>query len=824
MYWTSRGRMAATIALAVLRAAGAAPCTAQVAPGAWTKVDLPPASRVWMGGRLGDALRRGVERLGRAPYTAPWLRADVSFETNRIFTNYSGDVSGRFIELASLTTPKDRHRPGTLDPVVAELPRLQKPDGHFGVDVDLQKPLVRGGAVITLLWGNARLLVGLVTAARELHNPALLACARRLGDFYVRSADQLCSPDRLAEYRSSGNYGDGYSCCYFPAIEGLVLLYRATGDARYLAQAQRMAAFFREFDALPVDHSHGNLCTWRGILDLYDVTHDRSLLDRAQAKWEAAVHGGFVWPVGGVGEHWYVSFTGDEGCSESDWLRFNLELWRHTGAARYLDMAERLLENQYVENQCETGGFGWRPFEADAAGPYATHGPVQEWNFCCSFHGPLGLYYLKSYLATGSAKSIRINFPYTFSAPVRAGGADWLVDVRTTPNWRAGACVSVVSAKPASAHRRPTALRMRMPVWAAGATVAAGAGRPNPARIEGDSILLARSLSGPARFTVRFRAPIHVEARRFVRLQPRPGQVTRLKDVTLTVGPEVLSLLPARGAGRPVLLALVDAAGNLDLPRAPDGEWRSVPLSSVDAGAAEIRSALASAQPVALASSVDQDRRRSAFALDLVVAPSSWLTPVARRRIAHAAQPAPRRGLVTGERLERTPEVWQAPDAWRFAADGLHVDGGGIGLIDGQGYSDYRFEFDMVIPREGEGIAGWVVRARDADDCILFQLQTADSTFHAPQYKTRPNTLRPHVRRNGAWTIDDPIPLPKPVLRGESHHIAVECRGARIAVFLDGERIREQGDAGCRTGGVGFRAEGAGEAGLYSNIALRRLP
>ena len=186
-----------------------------------------------------------------------------------------------------------------------------------------------------MLWGNARLLVGLVTAAGQFHDAELLASARRLGDFYVNTADQLCSPAREADYRSSGTYGDGYTCCYFPAIEGLAMLYRATKDDRYLKQAQRMAEFFTKFDCLPVDHSHGNLCAWRGILDLYEITGNRTYLERAEAKWDAAMNGGFVWPLGGVGEHWHVFFQGDEGCSESDWLRFCLELWRFTGKTRY---------------------------------------------------------------------------------------------------------------------------------------------------------------------------------------------------------------------------------------------------------------------------------------------------------------------------------------------------------------------------------------------------------------------------------------------------------------------------------------------------------
>jgi hypothetical protein len=775
-----------------------------------------------MGGEPGEALSRGVARLGLPPYTAAWLRADVSFEMQRIFTNYSGDASGRFIELASLTSPKGVRRPSTLDPVVSALPGLQKADGHFGAEVDLRKPLTQGGPVITLLWGNARLLVGLVTAARELHRPALLAAARRLGDFYVNSAPQLCSPDRMADYRSSGTYGDSYTCCYFPAIEGLVMLYRATHDARYLSQAERMAGLFRSFDALPIDHSHGNLCAWRGILDLYDVTRKPEYLAGAKAKWRAAVQGGFVWPIGGIGEHWYVSYNGDEGCSESDWLRFNLELWRHTRDTRYLDMAERLVENQYIENQCANGGFGYRSFESGGSGPCATSGVVQEWNFCCSFHGPLGLFFLKSYLATGSADGIDVNFPCTFSAPVRAGGSEWRVSARAYRDWPGGACECTVTVSPAVDHAAPVALRMRMPSWAEDPIVARSGSRcVRPAAKDG-YLLLARGIRRRTVLAVRFRARVRIEARRF-RSVPAPTAGTLLHDVTLTVGPKVLSVVPARGGIRPTIVATVDPSGRLDLPRGPGREWRSLLVDGDRAGSSEEAVGLGGAQPVVLRPSDGKDRRRQVFALDVLVVPARTIPVAARRRMAAYFAPLARTAPVYGADLENDPDVWEAPGGWRFTHDGLLIDSGDVGLIEGTGYKDYRFEFDVRLPEQGTGITGWVVRSQDTGNCVMFQIQSADTTYSAPEYKTRPNTLRPHVRRDGAWTIMDPVPLPVQVRRGETHHVAVECVGSRIAVYLDGRRVCEQDDAGYRDGAPGFRV-GGGETGLFSHISLRKLP
>src|SRR3990172_12970858 len=65
---------------------------------------LPRAQEVVLGGGAGAAYRLGVERLRQPPYdSVDFLRADLSHELKRLFTNFSGDMSGRYIEIATLT-------------------------------------------------------------------------------------------------------------------------------------------------------------------------------------------------------------------------------------------------------------------------------------------------------------------------------------------------------------------------------------------------------------------------------------------------------------------------------------------------------------------------------------------------------------------------------------------------------------------------------------------------------------------------------------------------------------------------------------------------
>src|ERR1035438_838655 len=83
--------------------------TATAATADWSRVTLASPGGVELAGPVGAALKRGVERLNQPPYTTDWLLADVSFKLNRAFTNYSGDVSGRFLELAALTSLLGRY-------------------------------------------------------------------------------------------------------------------------------------------------------------------------------------------------------------------------------------------------------------------------------------------------------------------------------------------------------------------------------------------------------------------------------------------------------------------------------------------------------------------------------------------------------------------------------------------------------------------------------------------------------------------------------------------------------------------------------------------
>jgi len=531
-----------------------------------------------MEGPLGEAAERAVMRLGKPPFTLGWLRADISFEQKRQFTNFSGDVSGRFLEVASLTSPVGKMGPETLPEMLKTVSDYQKPDGHFGVDVNWQDASTVMKEGTPVLWGNARMLVGLVTAYEVFKDPKMLSAARKLGDFYVNTADVLCDPAREKDFRTAKNYFSGFDVCYYPVIESLARLYLVTQDKRYLQVAERMAARFIPWDKLPLTHTHGNLCVQYGRLLLYEITGKTEYLAPVEKRWEEMCKEGYVWPNGGVGEKFTPKSDRDEGCAEADWLRLNLRLWADTGKARYLDAADRLIHNEYLANQFPSGGFGHRKLECDAAGLDALLKPHQEATWCCVFHGALGYVYLKSYLATGDAEGVRLNFPLDFSAVVKASGSDWRLTCKVAENKPAEPLVCKVSVQPTSA-KAATRLLVRVPDWAAAVEAFSADGKAMALQASGDHVVSTPLLAGATELKLVFKKNLIVEDRR---LQPVPvptGSFTVLQDVVLRDGPDLLyASVPT---GRPTLIATVDAGGKLHLPVDEAGHFLAPSLTEV---------------------------------------------------------------------------------------------------------------------------------------------------------------------------------------------------------------------------------------------------
>ncbi|MDO5581761.1 MAG: glycoside hydrolase family 127 protein [Planctomycetia bacterium] len=509
-----------------------------------SRISLVPSNQIEMGGIFGKAYRMSVDRLGKDPFNTNFILADLNFNQKRWFTNFSGDISGRFLETTSLTSTKEKPVPSFLKEVMARVPDLQKADGHFGHDVDWNKAVdftipTTEALQMPILWGNGRLFLGLLAAWERFGDPKMLAAAEKMGDFYINIVlKRFCDPARMKEYQTeSEGYASAYVTCVFHGIEGLARCYRLTGKKKYLDAACQMADFHEPFDVLPVRHSHGSVSTHEALVMLYEETGDQKYLDRVEKRWETAVGEGYINACGSILEkYWITGYNRDEGCTESDWLRLNLMLWRNTGKARYLDFAERLLWNGYLANQWPTGGYGHRYVGIDEKGPFSWQKPSQESLWCCSFHCPLGLYEFKEYLAVFDGKTLLYNFPIDFKTPFDLNGKKWTVVSRSLDPGEGSPLRTEVRVNGPAGESIPFSIRV--PDWADCVEIRLN-GKTIVGKAENGRFLLPSPIAAGSKLELNFKGRPFLEDRRLHRLETGDS-AAMYKESVLRYGPHVL--------------------------------------------------------------------------------------------------------------------------------------------------------------------------------------------------------------------------------------------------------------------------------------------
>ena len=311
---------------------------------------------------------------GPPVFTDDFILADVVPQAGRRFTNFSGDVSGRYIGAMAEAVAYSGKPVPQLDRIVAGVIKLQRADGHFGGPMS-ERNVTNDDMAI--LWGNGRLLIGLMEYYDVAKKPEVLAAARKLGDFLVAVGPRFNAEEVRKEYNGE-KFAVGY-ICWTQNIEGLVALYRVTKDDRYLALARELAA---RTDRHPSQHSHGYLTSLRGIVELYRATGEAKYLEQVRREWKGVVDSGNVLIHGAVPEMFAPAIKRDEGCSEADWLRLTLDLWELTRDPEYLKQAQITLFNEFEYNQFHSGDFGHHTFTA-----YGVGAPMAQAWWCCTFAG-----------------------------------------------------------------------------------------------------------------------------------------------------------------------------------------------------------------------------------------------------------------------------------------------------------------------------------------------------------------------------------------------------------------------------------------------------
>jgi hypothetical protein len=333
-------------------------------------------------------VQRSYDRLLAPPLDdKEFVLSDLDFHFQRRFTEYSGDISGRMIGALHACGRTLGQQPPTLQPFLDALPGLQKKDGHFGAEQDLAKS-VNQERDMPILWGNSRMLLALSELYRDDKNPRMLDIATRLGDYVVNTREFYGRKENFESV--GGKLASGFTTCYPAFIDGMAALAAVTGDKKYLEETRFIADLSLADKEFEKHHSHGRLTAYRGMLDLNAITPVPDLLT-AVVDGCKTIQDKYVLPTGGVQEVFDATYNRDEGCSEADWVRVNVLLWRATGDTAYLDAADHAIRNHMYGTQFFNGGFGHsflcmlkddgRQYLGGGLGPA---GSDSYW--CCSMH------------------------------------------------------------------------------------------------------------------------------------------------------------------------------------------------------------------------------------------------------------------------------------------------------------------------------------------------------------------------------------------------------------------------------------------------------
>jgi DUF1680 family protein len=330
---------------------------------------------------------------------------------------WDGEHVGKWLHAATLAwlNTGDAALRKKMDLVASELCQCQLQDGYLGTYLEKDRWSEWD------VWSHKYNLIGLLTYVRHTGNTEPMRTCRRMGDLLCATFGD--SPGKRDLMASGHHLGMASSS----VLEPMVLLYRQTGEPRYLefcryiiraweqpAGPHILSTLLQEkrVDKVANAKAYEMLSCLNGALELYRTTGDQPLLEACLNAWQDIVknrlyltgaasycetfHGDFDLPnVNNVGET----------CVTVTWLQFNANLLRLTGEARFAEQIERAALNQLLGAQ-RPDGAGWGYYvEMQGRKPYRIVLDGQ----CCLSSGPRGVALLPSCAIATDAEGAVVN-------------------------------------------------------------------------------------------------------------------------------------------------------------------------------------------------------------------------------------------------------------------------------------------------------------------------------------------------------------------------------------------------------------------------------
>jgi uncharacterized protein len=438
-----------------LAGAAAACAPATLAFGAAAKAPLPPSLGMSfrIEGPVGNYLS-GVtgQWLKIAPFSNPAMLdmlADRDRKPLREMVPWAGEFAGKYLTAAVLVwrvTGDDSLRQ-LIVRFVERLTQLQADDGYLGPwpkDNRLtgRAPNIgdKGGETWDA-WGHYHVMIGLLLWHESSGDPAALNCACRMADLICRKFETA----RLVD--------TGSTEMNLAPIHSLALLYRRTGQERYLKQAQKICDEFsatgpdgkflagdylnaalagKEFFQMPKPRWE-SLHPIMGLAELYRATGDDKYRRAFEHIWWSIVkldrhnNGGFSSGEQAQGNPYHQGAI--ETCCTIAWTALSIEMLRLTGNSIVADELELSTLNSVLGLHSPTGRWVTYNTPMDGVRKASAHDIVfqaragsPELN-CCSVNGARGLGMISDWAVVPTETGLNLNWygPSVITAKLSSG-------------------------------------------------------------------------------------------------------------------------------------------------------------------------------------------------------------------------------------------------------------------------------------------------------------------------------------------------------------------------------------------------------------------
>jgi uncharacterized protein len=387
-----------------------------------------------------------------------------------------GQHVGKWLHAATLAwvSSRDEALRAKLDRVVTALIATQQEDGYLGTYPDGSHWGMRENQQWDV-WVHKYDLIGLITYHTYTGELTSLEAARKIGDLLVRTFgrnEQSGGNLDLNLISAQSGLASG------SALEPIVLLYRATGDEKYLDFARYIVEHWEnENGPKLVSSLTGNkgvyltangkayemLSCLVGLCELYRTTGELRYLYPAINAWrDIAANQLLITGSGSSREYWTEPrrFYSEsilnigETCVTVSWIQLSQQLLRLTGEARYAEELEKSYYNHLPAAQ-KPDGTAWAYFTAlDGKKPYTTK------QNCCSSSGPRAWSILPTFAMMANDDGIVVNFFTTGIATLKLQGETITIRQETSYPINGRVAITVTVPKPMK-----FSLRVRVPSW-----------------------------------------------------------------------------------------------------------------------------------------------------------------------------------------------------------------------------------------------------------------------------------------------------------------------------------------------------------------------